>query len=83
INLKFKTVLLDKSFDEVKKSLNNDVDNLLSISNIKPRLRMIALYAYAQQNNYLVMGTDNQDEYFIGYFTKHGDGGVDLLPISK
>ncbi|MCE6090560.1 NAD(+) synthase [Mycoplasmopsis agalactiae] len=83
INLKFKTVLLDKSFVEVKKSLNNEVDNLLSISNIKPRLRMIALYAYAQQNNYLVMGTDNQDEYFIGYFTKHGDGGVDLLPISK
>ncbi|NES53304.1 NAD(+) synthetase, partial [Escherichia coli] len=47
INLKFKTVLLNKSFDEVKKSLNNEVDNLLSISNIKPRLRMIALYAYA------------------------------------
>lgn len=83
INLKFKTISLEKSFEEIKKSLNNEVDNLLAISNIKPRLRMIALYAYAQQNNYLVMGTDNQDEYFIGYFTKYGDGGVDLLPISK
>nr|WP_318028975.1 NAD(+) synthase [Mycoplasmopsis bovis] len=83
INLKFKTISLEKSFEEIKKSLNNEVDNLLAISNIKPRLRMTALYAYAQQNNYLVMGTDNQDEYFIGYFTKHGDGGVDLLPISK
>ncbi|WP_429989279.1 NAD(+) synthase, partial [Mycoplasmopsis bovis] len=83
IVLNFKLIALEKSFEEIKKSLNNEVDNLLAISNIKPRLRMTALYAYAQQNNYLVIGTDNQDEYFIGYFTKYGDGGVDLLPISK
>ncbi len=48
INLKFKTISLEKSFEEIKKSLNNEVDNLLAISNIKPRLRMTALYAYAQ-----------------------------------
>lgn len=49
--------------------------------NIKARLRMSNLYAYAQQLGYLVIGTDNYDEYMLGYFTKYGDGGVDLLPI--
>lgn len=50
-------------------------------SNTKVRLRMVTLYAYAQSKNYLVLGTDNADEWYIGYFTKHGDGGVDLAPI--
>lgn len=42
---------------------------------------MTTLYALAQQNNYLVLGTNNADERYIGYFTKYGDGGVDLAPI--
>ncbi|SYV96994.1 NAD+ synthetase, partial [Mycoplasmopsis edwardii] len=62
---------------------NFDLSNKLAISNIKPRLRMTTLYALAQENDYLVLGTDNADEVFIGYFTKFGDGGADLLPISK
>ena len=49
--------------------------------NTKVRLRMVSLYAYAQSRNYLVLGTDNAAEWYIGYFTKHGDGGVDLAPI--
>lgn len=53
----------------------------LARSNIKPRLRMITLYYYAQERNYLVLGTSNRTELTIGYFTKHGDGGVDLMPI--
>ena len=49
--------------------------------NLKARMRMSMLYAYGQKHNYLVTGTDNKDEYYIGYFTKYGDGGVDVLPI--
>jgi NAD+ synthase len=50
-------------------------------ANLKPRLRMAALYYYANRLNYLVMGTGNKSERIMGYFTKHGDGGVDLNPL--
>jgi NAD+ synthase len=49
--------------------------------NVRPRLRMATLYFIANSLNYLVAGTGNRSELTIGYFTKHGDGGVDLLPI--
>ena len=51
-------------------------------ANIKARLRMTILYAYAQKVGGLVIGTDNADERYTGYFTKYGDGGVDVLPIA-
>lgn len=50
-------------------------------ANLKPRLRMSALYFFANSKNYLVAGTGNKSELFMGYFTKYGDGGVDLLPL--
>jgi len=52
-------------------------------ANIKPRLRMTALYAFANQLGYRVLGTGNRAELTIGYFTKHGDGGCDLLPLGS
>lgn len=55
----------------------------LALANLKPRLRMSALYYVANQHNYLVVGTENLSELTIGYFTKYGDGGVDLLPIAN
>lgn len=54
-----------------------------SDSNLRARLRMSAIYAYANYHGYLVVGTDNAAELHIGYFTKYGDGGVDLLPIAQ
>ena len=51
------------------------------LANMKPRLRMTTLYFIANSINYLVAGTGNRSELAIGYFTKYGDGGVDLLPI--
>ncbi|QGZ97559.1 NAD(+) synthase [Mycoplasma sp. NEAQ87857] len=72
---------LTNGFLELKNIFN--VTNELAIANIKPRLRMITLYAYAQNNKALVLGTDNACEVYIGYFTKFGDGGADLLPISQ
>lgn len=53
----------------------------LPAANVKPRLRMASLYFVANSVNYLVAGTGNRSELTIGYFTKHGDGGVDMLPI--
>lgn len=55
--------------------------NKMARSNIKPRLRMMTLYYYAQDRNYLVCGSSNASEFYIGYYTKYGDSGVDLLPI--
>lgn len=49
--------------------------------NIKARLRMVLLYAEANQNGRLVVGTGNKSELLLGYFTKFGDGGSDILPI--
>jgi NAD+ synthase len=53
----------------------------LATANLKPRLRMTALYYVANAHNYLVAGTGNKSELMVGYFTKHGDGGVDMLPL--
>ncbi len=52
-----------------------------TLANLKVRIRMTILYAYAQKVGGLVIGTDNKDERYTGYFTKYGDGGVDVLPI--
>ena len=51
------------------------------LANVKPRLRMTTLYFLANSLDYLVAGTGNRSELSIGYFTKHGDGASDLLPI--
>lgn len=61
-------------------NLENKYSTLAS-ANIKPRIRMSILYYYATINNSLVIGTGNKTEISVGYFTKYGDGGVDLLPI--
>jgi len=55
--------------------------NNIAKANIKPRLRMLTLYYFANTNGYLVAGTGNKSEEMVGYFTKYGDGGVDILPI--
>lgn len=57
--------------------------NAMANANIKPRLRMITLYHHANTLGRLVVGTGNRSELMIGYFTKYGDGGVDLLPIAS
>ena len=53
----------------------------LALANVKPRLRMTTLYFLANRYNGLVVGTGNKTELAIGYFTKYGDGGVDVLPL--
>jgi NAD+ synthase len=55
----------------------------LARANIMPRLRMTTLYALAQTRGYLVAGTGNKSEIIVGYFTKYGDGGVDVEPLGE
>lgn len=81
-NLQYKKVILDEVFDTFLSTLEApEGAPKLAIANIKPRLRMITLYFHAAMNNYLVLGTGNKSEFTVGYFTKHGDSGVDLLPL--
>jgi NAD+ synthase len=58
-------------------------ESRLATANLKPRLRMTALYAFANQLGYRVLGTGNRSEIAVGYFTKYGDGGADLLPLGS
>jgi NAD+ synthase len=57
--------------------------NRLPLANVKPRLRMSTLYFFGNSLNYLVAGAGNRSELSIGYFTKYGDGGADLLPLGN
>ena len=81
-NIPTVTVELDGAYDALTSALPPS-DHRLAAANIKPRLRMISLYYLAQSHNYLVLGSGNKAELFAGYFTKYGDGGVDLLPLGN
>jgi NAD+ synthase len=78
-NIKTKEVALDGIFNELVKTYPEA--NKLAKANLKPRLRMATLYYFANSLNYLVVGTGNKSELTVGYFTKYGDGGVDILPL--
>ena len=67
--------------EPVRSATPTDPLRRVPLANIKPRLRMTTLYFIANSINYLVAGTGNRSELAIGYFTKYGDGGADLLPI--
>jgi len=80
------TVVLDGAHDALVAALRVSgqfIEHPVALANLKPRLRMTALYYFANRMNRLVVGTGNRSELTIGYFTKYGDGGVDLLPIGK
>lgn len=72
---------LSRDHPPVPPSDASDFKARVPLANVKPRLRMTTLYFVANSLNYLVVGTGNRSEVTIGYFTKYGDGGVDLLPL--
>ncbi|MFT7113571.1 MAG: NAD+ synthase [Candidatus Azotimanducaceae bacterium] len=77
------TVDLSDSFLSLKSDLPQEIQDDLSMANARARLRMTCLYSFAGNLKYLVAGTGNKIEDFgIGFFTKYGDGGVDLSPIA-
>lgn len=65
------------------KELFNNSTKRATDANLRARLRMSTIYTIANNLNYLVVGTDNAAELYTGYYTKYGDGGVDLLPIAS
>ncbi len=80
---KYKVLDLAPVFDTFTGILGESEDReFMARANLKPRLRMATLYYYANTMNYMVVGTTNRSEYFVGYFTKHGDGGVDMQPLA-
>lgn len=81
LDIETKKVDLTNVYDLFLSELDTSTQNILALSNIKPRFRMTTLYYYAQVKKYLVAGTSNKSEFTVGYFTKHGDSGVDILPI--
>ena len=80
-------VVLDEVFDTLLKVLPGDsfesAAKRLAQANLKPRLRMLTLYYFANSLNYTVVGASNRSELSVGYFTKHGDSGVDILPLGN
>lgn len=85
-NVQSLSIDLTPTFEVFEKSVNpqnhNYKDNDLALANSRSRLRMTALYYFGQIHRLLVAGTGNKIEDFgIGFFTKYGDGGVDISPI--
>ena len=81
-----KTVNLDSTYDTLLKALPDDKAtgaSRLAKANLKARLRMLTLYYFANRLNYMVVGAGNRDELTLGYFTKYGDGGVDIQPLGS
>ena len=81
-NVESYLVDLDNVFKSFKTSLNK-FDNEHGLANSRARLRMTTLYQVASSNNGIVVGTGNKIEDFgVGFYTKYGDGGVDISPIA-
>ena len=81
-NVEGYSISLDKLFDSFKSSLSSFI-NEHGLANSKARLRMATLYQVASTNNGIVVGTGNKIEDFgVGFYTKYGDGGVDISPIA-
>jgi len=79
-NLKIRYKVID--LKKIKKELVNKLPkNKMAVANLLVRLRMSMLYYYATAKHRLVLGTGDKSEIMLGYYTKYGDGGVDLLPI--
>lgn len=84
---KFNIENITVDLTETKKAICSSIEKSAEITqqaskNIAPRLRMTTLYAIGQSKNYLVAGTGNKSERYMGYFTKWGDGAFDLNPIA-
>jgi len=77
------TVDLTSAFRSLEKTLPTSLQDDLTMANSRSRLRMITLYAFAGHHRMLVAGTGNRVEDFgVGFYTKYGDGGVDISPIA-
>ncbi len=82
-NAKGVHVDLTPPFQSLERTFPQDIQDGLSMANTRSRMRMLTLYAFASHHRMLVAGTGNKIEDFgVGFFTKYGDGGVDISPIA-
>jgi NAD+ synthase len=82
-NVTTKEVDLTHSFEALESTFPKETQDHLSMANARSRLRMLTLYTFAGNQKMLVAGTGNKVEDFgVGFYTKYGDGGVDLSPIA-
>ncbi len=81
LGIQLLTFQIDKAVEELQIQVPDLEKHKLALGNLKVRLRMSILYALANSNNFLVVGTGNKSEIMVGYFTKYGDGACDFLPI--
>lgn len=85
-NVRVKVVPLNALYDsfcQLDAERNDNTNTPLSLANTRSRLRMATLYYFASQERFLVAGTGNKVEDFgVGFYTKYGDGGVDVSPIA-
>ena len=82
-NVEERIVNLSKTYDSFVETVSVDEVSDLALANSRARLRMTALYATAGSNGGIVVGTGNKVEDFgVGFYTKYGDGGVDISPIA-
>lgn len=86
-NIPTTEVILDSAFDALTQILPDyqpdKAISQLARANLKARLRMVTLYYIANQLKYMVAGSGNRSEITVGYFTKYGDSGVDILPLGN
>lgn len=81
---KFDLLCEKKDITDIVKQIHNNCiikPDKYALANIKARTRMILLFEYANMTHNLVCGTSNKSELLVGYFTKYGDGAVDIMPI--
>ncbi len=82
-NVTIMTLDLTPALQAFEAILPHDIQDGLAMANTRSRIRMITLYAAAGHHQLLVAGTGNKiEDYGVGFFTKYGDGGVDLSPIA-
>ena len=84
LNIEFSVVDISETLNSFIMSIPEMVeDDRMSMGNLKARVRMCNLYYYANMMNRIVVGTGNRTELLLGYFTKYGDGGVDIEPLGN
>ncbi|HET7010131.1 MAG TPA: NAD(+) synthase [Anaerolineales bacterium] len=81
LNVFYLTVVSPEGEERRQRIPSAEYAQIVAASNFKQRTRMAMLYYHAERRGYAVVGTANKDEHDLGFFVKHGDGGVDIAPI--
>ncbi|MFN3804862.1 MAG: NAD+ synthase [Pyrobaculum sp.] len=83
LGIRLKTVEITPIVESFAKTIPDfSPEDKMARGNLMARVRMSILYYYANRDNLLVLGTSDRSEILLGYFTKYGDGGVDILPLA-